>query len=161
MSILIEKEYDIDLGFDKDELIRFVINGALDYLKCPYEVEVNVTLVDNDTIQEINKEQRSINRATDVLSFPMIEYVAPGDYSIVEDDLSLFNPDTGELMFGDIVISLDKVLTQAEEYNHSVKRELAFLVVHSILHLSGYDHIDPEDAKIMEPLQNNILKKTR
>lgn len=159
MSIITEHEYDLELGFDKNELIDYVINGVLDYLECPYEVEVNVTLVDNDTIHQINKEQRDIDRATDVLSFPMIEYEVPGDFSLVEDDFTCFNPETGELMFGDIVLSLDKVVSQAEEYNHSTRREMAFLIAHSMLHLAGYDHMEYDERAVMEEKQNEIMSK--
>ena len=159
MNVEIEKEYSLDLGFDLDELINTVILESIDYVECPYECEVMVTLTDNDTIWSINKEHRNIDRPTDVLSFPMLEFDTPGDFSKAEDDMSNFNPDTGELMLGDIVISLDKVVSQAEEYNHSTKRELAFLVAHSMLHLSGYDHIDDDERKVMEEKQSEILNR--
>lgn len=159
MNILIEKEYSLDLGFDVDKLISDVINEAIDYVACPYETEISVTLTDNERIHEINKEHRGIDAPTDVLSFPMVDYEHPGDFSVLENDYSCFHPDTGELILGDIIVSLDKVVSQAEEYNHSKKRELAFLIAHSMLHLSGYDHIDDEERKIMEHKQKDILNK--
>ena len=106
----------------------------------------------------MNLEQRGIDRPTDVLSFPMIEYDAPGDFSVIDEETGdAFNPETGELMLGDIVISKEKVLSQAEEYGHSPKREYAFLIAHSMLHLSGYDHMEEDEAKVMEAKQEQVL----
>ena len=158
MSVYIENEYKSTPDIDYEEIIISVINEVIDFVKCPYECEVYVTLVDNNTIQILNKEQRNLDKPTDVLSFPMIEYSAPGDFTEVEDDMSLFNPESGELMLGDIVISYDKVISQAEEYNHSQKRELAFLTAHSMLHLFGFDHISDDERTEMEKTQNIILK---
>lgn len=157
MNIIIEKEYDLNLGFDMEDVISEVIRKAVDYVGCPYEAEVSVMLTDNQRIHEINREQRGIDAPTDVLSFPMVEYEVPGDFSVLEEDYSCFHPDTGELILGDIVISLDKVISQAKEYNHSPKRELAFLVAHSMLHLSGYDHMEDVERKEMERMQDEIL----
>lgn len=157
MNIYIENEYENTIDIDYEEIIRLVVNEAVDFVKCPYECEVNVTIVDDDNIHKINKEQRDIDKATDVLSFPMIEYENPADFTMLEADFSCFNPDTGELMLGDIVISYDKVVSQAEEYNHSRKRELAFLVAHSMLHLFGYDHMVDNERIEMENKQKQIL----
>ena len=118
---------------------------------------MNVTIVDNDEIHEINNSQRNIDRPTDVLSFPMLEYDKPGDFDKFGNDLYAFDPDTGELTLGDIVISYDKVIEQAAEYNHSRKRELAFLVAHSMLHLFGFDHMVDDERIEMEEKQNIIL----
>ena len=136
-----------------------VISASLDYMNCPYEAQVNLLITNNEEIHQINLEQRQIDRPTDVLSFPMVEYETPGDFEILEEDefMDCFEPDSGELMLGDIVISADKVLEQAEEYGHSVKREYAFLITHSMLHLMGYDHMTEEEAKEMERLQEEIL----
>ena len=107
----------------------------------------------------MNLEQRGIDRPTDVLSFPMIEYDAPGDFSVIDEETGdAFNPETGELMLGDIVISKEKVLSQAEEYGHSPKREYAFLIAHSMLHLFGYDHMEEEERAEMEA-QRAIMEK--
>ncbi|MCR5834981.1 MAG: rRNA maturation RNase YbeY [Lachnospiraceae bacterium] len=159
MTVFIEKEYDIEFPFDKRQVIEDVVNEAVSYVDCPYEVEVCVTLTDNENIRELNAEQREIDRPTDVLSFPMLEYETPADFKGVEDDFSNFNPDSGELILGDIVISLDKVVSQAEDYNHSTKRELAFLVAHSMLHLFGYDHMEEDERVIMEQKQEEILER--
>ena len=88
----------------------------------------------------------------------MLSYENAGDFSKLEDDYDdNLNPDTGEIMLGDIVISVDKVLEQAESYGHTTKREYAFLIVHSMLHLFGYDHMTPEEAAVMEAKQKQIL----
>lgn len=157
MTIEFEKEYDKDLGINYEEIADKVINAALDYEECPYEAEVSLTLVDNNRIHDINKEFRDIDRPTDVLSFPMVEYDDAGEFAFLEDEDDCFNPETGELMLGDIIISLDKVEEQALAYGHSVTREYAFLIAHSMLHLMGYDHMTDDDAAVMEAKQRAIL----
>ena len=117
-------------------------------------------LTENAQIHEMNLEQRGIDRPTDVLSFPMIEYEEPGDFSVIdEESAEAFNPESGELMLGDIVISKEKVLSQAEEYGHLPKREYAFLIAHSMLHLFGYDHMVDEERVVMEAKQKEIMEK--
>ena len=108
----------------------------------------------------MNMEYREVDRPTDVLSFPQVEYESPADFSWAEEhEMDCFDPDTGELFLGDIVISLDKVKEQAKSYGHSEKREYAFLILHSMLHLFGYDHMTPEEAAIMEGKQTEILNE--
>ena len=121
-------------------------------------VRLMFAIVDYNTIHEINRNKRKIDRPTDVLSFQMLDYEVAGDFSMAEDDISNFNPDSGELILGDIVISYDKVIEQAAEYNHSRKRELAFLVAHSMLHLFGFDHMVDDERIEMEEKQNIITK---
>lgn len=157
MTIILEKEYEMDFGFDFEAIADKVINCALDYEKCPYEAEISVTLTDNDGIHAINKEFREIDRPTDVLSFPLVDYEVPGKFDFLEEMDECFNPETGELMLGDIIISLDKVKEQAEEYGHTSLREYAFLIVHSMLHLMGYDHMEEDEAAVMESKQREIL----
>ncbi len=160
MTITIEYEAEKQLDLPYEEIIRDVVNESLDYEECPYEAEVNVILTDNQAIQEINREHRQIDAPTDVLSFPMVDYEAPSDFDHVEDAVEdYFNPETGELMLGDIVISVDKVEEQAEKYGHSQTRELAFLVAHSMLHLCGYDHMEDGERLLMETRQNEILER--
>ena len=158
MNIVILNESDIEYPKEYDKIIEDVIEASIDYLKCPYECEVSVTLTDNDMIHDINLSERGIDKPTDVLSFPMVDFDAPNDLSYAEKyPQDYFNPETGELLLGDIVISLEKVASQAKEYGHSDKREIAFLVAHSCLHLFGYDHIDEADRVKMEGLQNESL----
>lgn len=160
MSLLIEAEVDVKFDFDYEELAGRVVEFALDHEGFPYECEVNLTLTDNEGIHEINREYREIDNPTDVLSFPMLSYEEAGDFSKLEEDYDdNFNPDTGEIMLGDIIISVDKVFEQAESYGHSVLREFAFLILHSMLHLFGYDHMTLEEAAVMEEKQRVILEK--
>lgn len=160
MSLFIETEVDVPFSFDWEEIARKVIDYTIEHEDFPYEAEVNLTLTDNEGIHEVNKNFRQIDRPTDVLSFPMLSYEQAGDFSRLEEDYDdNFNPDTGEIMLGDILISVDKVLEQAESYGHSEMREFSFLIVHSMLHLFGYDHMTLEEAAVMEEKQNIILNE--
>lgn len=159
MTVNIEYETEKVLNIPYEEIIRKVIKEALDYAECPYEAELNVILTDNESIHQINLETREIDRPTDVLSFPTLEYDEPGDFSIISEDSYDFNPDTGELMLGDIVISVEKVEEQANAYGHSMERELGFLVAHSMLHLFGYDHMEDDERIVMEKKQEEVLQR--
>ena len=161
MSLFMEIETDRKLPFDARKIAELVIETSLDYVKCPYETEVSLLLTTDEEIKEINRMQRQIDRATDVLSFPMLEYETPGDFSFVEEEAEAFNPESGELMLGDIVISQEKGLAQAEAYGHSPKREFAFLIAHSMLHLFGYDHMEEEERLVMEERQREIMEKVQ
>ena len=158
MTINIEYETDKPLDVDYEKVANDIIPAALDYEKCPYEAEVNLILTDNDAIQEINRDYRQIDRPTDVLSFPMIDFEKESDFSHVEEAVEdYFNPETGELILGDIIVSVEKVIEQAEKYGHSRERELAFLIAHSMLHLCGYDHMEDAEREVMETRQREIL----
>ena len=157
MNIYIENDYEGVIDFDYKKIIKSVVNEAADFVSCPYECEVNITIVNDIIIKEINRELRKIDKPTDVLSFPLLEYETAGDFEKFDADDTCFHPDTGELMLGDIIISYDKVISQSLEYNHSMIRELAFLTAHSMLHLFGYDHMTPDEAKVMEAEQEQIL----
>ncbi len=158
MTITIDEEVKVPFLFDYKALTEKVINGALDFIECPYEAEVNVLFTDNASIQEINRENREIDAPTDVLSFPIGEYPEPGVFDTLEDEQpEVFHPETGELMLGDIVISVERVISQAEEFGHSVERELGFLLAHSILHLCGFDHMEEEERLVMEEKQRQIM----
>ena len=159
MTISIEYEAEKKLDLPYEEIINDIVLASLDYEECPYEAEVNVILTDNDAIQEINREHRCIDAPTDVLSFPMVDYKVPSDFDHVEDAVEdYFNPETGELILGDIVISVDKVEEQADKYGHSQTRELAFLVAHSMLHLCGFDHMEDGEREQMEERPKKILE---
>lgn len=159
MTLNVEKEYDLDLGLDYEGIATDVIRQVLKEEDCPYEAEINLLLTSNEEIHRLNLEYRGVDRPTDVLSFPQVEYEIPSDFAWAEEhEMDCFHPDTGELMLGDIVISLDKVAEQAEKYGHSQKREFAFLICHSMFHLLGYDHMTEEDAKVMEPKQAAVLE---
>lgn len=159
MTLYIEEEGKGTLPFDVKETAELIVETALEYEDCPYEAEVNLLLTDDEEIRIMNREHRQIDRATDVLSFPMLDYKTPGDLSGIEEQGDAFNPESGELMLGDIVISKERVIAQAEEYGHSVRREYAFLIAHSMLHLLGYDHMEEEERRLMEDRQRGIMDK--
>jgi len=112
-------------------LVRRCCHAVLVQEKFEGSAEISVTFVDDSRIQELNKTHRNIDKATDVLSFPL------GENGVYDE-----NPDTGAKMLGDIVISMERAVAQAEEYGHPLQREVAFLTVHSMLHLLGYDHVN-------------------
>ncbi len=159
MTLLFEEEGDLQLPLETKELAEEVIEAALDYEGCPYEATVSLLLTMNNEIQEMNRTFREIDRATDVLSFPMIAYEEAGTFDFLEEDDSAFDPESGELVLGDIVISKERVIAQAEEYGHSIRREYAFLIAHSMLHLMGYDHMEEEERAVMEQKQRDILEQ--
>jgi probable rRNA maturation factor len=159
LSFYLEEECEVPFSFAYQELAGQVVEFCLEHEHFPYEAEVNLTLTDNEGIRAVNRDYRQIDRATDVLSFPMLSYDRAGDFSFLEEERDDdFNPDTGEALLGDIMISVDKVKEQAGQYGHSERREFAFLLVHSMLHLFGYDHIEAADATLMEPKQREILE---
>ena len=160
MHYFLENETDTIFEFDTLEIIKMIVDEVLDMEGCEYEAQVNVILTDNEGIRAVNKEYRDMDKETDVLSFPNLEFEVPG-FAQLEDcfDASVIDPETDELILGDIMISVDKVKEQAENYGHSMKREFAFLVAHSMLHLSGYDHMTPEEAECMEKKQEAVLQK--
>lgn len=159
MALFFEEEGSLRLPLPCEELAREVVDAALNYVGCPYEAQVNLLLTTDEQIHEMNRQFRGIDRPTDVLSFPMVEYEAPGEFGFLEDEEDCFDPESGELVLGDIVISKERVLEQAAAYGHSPKREFAFLIAHSVLHLTGYDHIGEEERLVMEQKQREILEQ--
>lgn len=157
MTLIIEEETEVFFTFDYQTVAEEVIQAAIDAENFPFEAEISLLMVSVEEIQEINCAHRQIDAPTDVLSFPMIDYRIAGDFSNLEQEEDNFNPDTGEALLGDIVLCTDKVNEQAKSYGHSEKREFAFLILHSMLHLFGYDHMTPEDAAVMERKQQAIL----
>ena len=137
-----------------DELITLAVEESLKYEDCDFAAQVSVTIVDNEEIRDINREHRDIDKATDVLSFPMLEFDEEGN--AIDCDFDLF--EDGRVLLWDLVISAERAKEQAEEFGHSFEREMAFLTVHSMLHLLGYDHVDdPEGERIMIEKQKEIL----
>ncbi|MBD5128706.1 MAG: rRNA maturation RNase YbeY [Ruminococcaceae bacterium] len=133
---------------DFEKLVEDCTRAALEEEEIEDDAEVSVTLVDNARIKEMNAEFREIDKETDVLSFPL------GDENGFEVD-----PDTDAILLGDIVISLEKAQSQAEEYGHSFRREVAFLVTHSLFHLLGYDHMTEDEEKEMFAKQEKVLQQ--
>ena len=132
-----------------DNIIKKVITQCFNQEQLEKEkLWLTIVLTNSDNIQKVNKQYRNIDKATDVLSFPLGEN---GVYDV--------NLDTGAKMLGDIVISMEKAVEQAKLYNHPLQREIGFLTVHSMLHLLGYDHMAPEEATVMEQKQEEILNR--
>jgi len=160
MTLYTENETEMQFDFDTEETAKKVIAQILKTENCPYEATVNLLLTDNEGIRQFNRDYRDMDRPTDVLSFPNLDYEKPADFGRAEKEVSLsFDPDSGELILGDIIISADKVKEQAECYGHSEKREFAFLTAHSMLHLLGYDHMTEEEAALMEEKQEQALRE--
>ncbi len=135
-----------------DEL-KLVAETVMEGEDCNFDAEISLTITDNNGIRAINREYRGMDRATDVLSFPMLEW--DGDETDAE-----FETENGFVMLGDIVISIERAAEQAEELGHSLRRELAFLTAHSMLHLLGWDHVDdPDGEAYMIEKQNETLNK--
>ena len=141
------------------ELINEVCQQSLkaEEMNSPYQI--SLLFVDNDEIREINRDTRGIDKATDVLSFPMLDYPKDKVFKDVYKNVK-FNEiylDGEELVLGDMVLSLERAREQSIEYNHSFNREVCYLVVHSILHLLGYDHMENEEKKKMRQREEEIL----
>lgn len=159
MTFYVENETEQSFDFPVLETARLVGESVLAMEGCPFEVQVNLLITDNEGIRQYNRDFRKIDAPTDVLSFPNLEYERTADFegaAALEADC--FDPERGELILGDIILSADRVLSQAAEYGHSIRREFAFLVAHSMLHLCGYDHMEAGEAEIMEQKQKQVLE---
>lgn len=160
MTFYVENETAENFPFDPEETAEKVCRAVLEEEKCPYEVQVSLVITDNAGIRELNRECRGIDRETDVLSFPNLEFEREGEFQVDDKNKAdYFDPQSGELILGDIMISADKVKQQAEEYGHSQRREFAFLVAHSMFHLCGYDHMEEQEAALMEKKQKEVLER--
>ena len=158
MTFYADNETNYEYNFDWKQLFEDVAIAVLDFEACPYETQVSLLLTDNEGIQVINKETRDIDAPTDVLSFPNVDFETEGNFDHVEDfGLDCFDPDSGELILGDIIINVNRVEEQAKEFGHSIRREFAFLIAHSMFHLCGYDHMNEHDEKIMFKKQDEVL----
>lgn len=144
MDVLFENTTDKEIN---QKLINSVITESLKYEGISDNCEISVTIVDNKEIHSINLKHRGIDRPTDVLSFPLIDF----------DKETLPNDGT-KIYLGDIIISIEKAAEQAKEYGHSIEREIGFLTAHSMLHLLGYDHMTYEEEEIMFKKQEEILE---
>jgi probable rRNA maturation factor len=146
MEIILENRQDkINLEDELIDKLNDIIIECLHYEGYDDDYDVSLSFVDNKEIRELNREFRGIDKETDVLSFPLLDYE--------------FNVELGEVSLGDIVVSLEKALDQSIEYNHSIEREVCFLVCHSMFHLLGYDHDTEENTKEMRHKEEHILGK--
>lgn len=156
MKICIRNEQDkLKVGFKIRKIVKKAIKNSLSYMNFTNKAEISVMFVDDEEIKELNKIHRNIDSSTDVLSFPMFEFDEEG--KIIEE-FADYNK-KGELVLGDIVISLEHAKKQSVEFGHSFEREVGFLTVHSMLHLLGYDHMEEDEEKEMFSYQEKILNE--
>ena len=148
MTVLIDNRTDFEITPETEKLFNDVITESLRYEEFDPQCEISLSIVNNDEIQEINKQYRNIDAPTDVLSFPLLTFEEGEQADVNEND---------EIMLGDIIISIEKAISQAEEYGHGLKRELAFLTAHSMLHLMGYDHMEDDEREKKYEKQEAIL----
>lgn len=144
MEILFDNSTDFKIN---EDLITKVATAVLDYENIPQNAEISFTAATLEEIHQINLKHRGIDRPTDVLSFPLIDFEREAI------------PENQKIYLGDIVLCFERALEQSKEYGHSFEREIAFLTAHSMLHLLGYDHINPEEEKIMFAKQEDILQQ--
>ena len=158
MTFYIDNEVNAEFDFDIEKTAISVAEQVLKAEGFNYDADISLLITDDEGIREMNKDFRGIDSPTDVLSFPTVSYEEPGDFSVIESQKNdLLDPDTGHIMFGDIVINENRVRSQALEFSHSTRREFSFLVAHSMLHLCGYDHMEEEEARVMEEKQEKAL----
>ncbi|MGI6010393.1 MAG: rRNA maturation RNase YbeY [Ruminococcus sp.] len=162
MTLWMENEREYTFDFPFEETARQVVKETMSQEECPYEVEVTLVLTDSEDIRCTNRNFRGIDSETDVLSFPAVDFSAPSDFQVVSENEDIFlNPDSNELILGDIMICVPRMRRQAKEYGHGEKREFAFLIAHSLLHLLGYDHMETEEAAQMEAKQEQVLQSLK
>ena len=160
MIYLDNRQEKIYITDEHIEELKKTIEFALNEEGVLIPFEISLLFVDNEQIKNINKDTRGIDKATDVLSFPMLNYEGGKVYKECYTDFQFDETymDGEELVLGDIVLSLEMAQEQSIEYNHSFERESSYLVVHSVLHLLGYDHMDKEEKKRMRTREEDILK---
>ncbi len=146
MELLFDNNTDYIIDEETFDLMNKCIIESLNLENFTQNVEISLSIVNNEEIKEINSQHRNIDKETDVLSFPLLD-----DFNNIDNNM--LHP----IPLGDIIISIDKAISQAKEYGHSLQRELCFLTVHSMLHLLGYDHMTEDEEKIMFKKQDTIL----
>lgn len=165
LNIDYDKKLDKVFGFNIENITKKVLCEAMMVEKVPFDISINVTLVADKKIRSINKLERNIDKVTDVLSFPIVDFKSEAKYDVFyknkKIDIDYIDLDTNTVFIGDIVINKNKVLSQSKLYNHSIKREYAFLLIHSFLHLVGYDHMKKIDEDKMCNEQEKILNKIK
>ena len=156
LQFIIENEQDkLEYTPELDSIVQRAVSTTLDVIGGgDTDFEVSILITDNDGIQAINKEYRDIDAPTDVLSFPILEFDEDG---VMLEESGDYDGDL--LLLGDIVISLERAKSQAEEYGHSLEREVGFLAVHSTLHLLGFDHMEEPYTSVMRAREEEILTK--
>ena len=143
---------------DMEALLTAVVERALESEGAPAPWTLSISIVGEEEIREANTQFRDRPAVTDVLSFPLLSFSEPAVYPSPEEDPTAYDPESGALCLGDVLLCLPRAEEQAKEYGHSLRRELAFLTAHSMLHLCGYDHEDAQEAAVMEEKQEAILQ---
>ena len=158
-ELYIENESSEIFAFNVEKTAGSVCRQILANERCPFDAEISLTLVESKRIHQVNLQYREIDRETDVLSFPNLTFDHPGDFrDSANAAADIRDPQTGMVFLGDIMLNTNRVKSQASEYGHSEKREFAFLIAHSMLHLCGYDHMTEEEAAVMEARQEKALQ---
>jgi metalloprotein, YbeY/UPF0054 family len=161
MIFIDNRQNKIEVTKELENTIESVIEYALKEEKVEVPCEISIIFIDNEEIRDINRENRNIDSVTDVLSFPMLNYPEGKVFKEVYFNYE-FEPsdlDDGNLVLGDIALSIEKAKEQSTEFGHSFLRESAYLTVHSVLHLLGYDHMEEEEKEIMRKREEEILNK--
>lgn len=161
MIYLDNRQDKVEITKELEKAVEEIIQYALKEEGVTIPCEISVIFVDNEEIREINKDMRNIDKVTDVLSFPMLEYE---NHKVFKDlyigyKFEITDLNEGNLVLGDMALSLERALEQSEEYGHSYLREVCYLVVHSILHLLGYDHMEEQDKIVMRKREEEILNR--
>jgi len=159
MILTDNRQNKIEVDDELDNVVKSVVEYTLREEQVNVDCEISIIFVDNNEIRTLNKEFRDIDRETDVLSFPMLDYPKDSVYKEVYKDYSFDASylDEGRLVLGDMALSLEKAKEQSKEYGHSFLREVCYLTVHSILHLLGYDHMEEQEKMIMRNREEEIL----
>ena len=165
LNIDYDKKLDKVFDFNVENITKRVLMEAMIIEKVPFDISINVDIVADKKIKNINKQERNIDKVTDVLSFPVVNFKRPATYNLFYNnkkiDIDYLDLDTNTVFLGDIVINKNRVLSQSKLYNHSIKREYAFLLTHSFLHLVGYDHMKKNDEERMCKEQEKVLTKLK
>ncbi|WP_061994973.1 rRNA maturation RNase YbeY [Clostridium sp. ATCC 25772] len=161
MILIDNRQSRIEVTEELEDKMKEIIEYSLkeECVNVPYEI--SIIFVDNKEIKEINNEMRGIDNATDVLSFPMLEFEKDKYFKdmYVNYEFMPYELNEGRLILGDMALSLERAKEQSIEYGHSFVREVMYLVVHSILHLLGYDHMEDDDKKVMRKREEEIMRK--
>jgi len=149
-KIELDISWEIEEEKEIEKKIKEVVEKALEEEEAKCDVNLSIVITDNENIREINKEQRDIDKPTDVLSFPGYE----------KEEWETIKKNTDEIIYiGDIVVSKEKIIEQAKEYGTGFEREFCYLVAHGMLHLMGYDHMEDDDKKVMREKEEKIMEK--
>lgn len=149
MTLLTDNRTDFEISGEIMEAVEKACLETLKYEEFDEDCEISLSFVTNEEIHQINRQFRNVDAPTDVLSFPQLTFEEGEEADVNEN---------GEIVLGDIIISVERAKEQAEEYGHSLKREIAFLTVHSMLHLLGYDHMEKDEEEDMFRRQKEILE---